>query len=81
MGIPDDVVVSAAAAGCTVGVALAAYAVGWALPAYLKLAPLGVYFAFAFTRRRELPEGVDTVGNWVAGAVGVAVLALGVGAV
>ncbi|GAB6878008.1 hypothetical protein JCM17823_02820 [Halorubrum gandharaense] len=74
----EDLVVAITAAAVTVSVAL----VGRFVPAidpgtFPMLAPVGVYFAYVFTRKGGPYGALDTARNWavLAVLVGIAVLA------
>lgn len=55
MDVRDDLIVAGVAAGCTVGLALLLeFALGGAGGTLIRMAPIGVYFLYLFTRRTAL---------------------------
>ena len=76
----DDLLVAVTAAAVTVAVALAGRFVPVLSPGTLPtLAPVGVYFAYVFTRKGGPYGSLDTARNWalLAVIVGLGLLAYG----
>lgn len=77
-----DALVAAAAAGATIALALLSSRLpSVSLGRLATVVPLGVYAAYAFTRKGGPYAAVDTPRNWALAALLVGVTVLAVGAV